>query len=142
MAVKKGQKLKVNPTPRQKKVAELLYRRDVTPERNVRKKTDKEICNIAGYAPCKPSTDIIRTKGVQIALREYYKYPDLVEERLRAKMLRNIDDGLDVDDEDKKLAYTNMQVKREDTKVRSEAKFTIKTENLNMLNLLSPPQEQ
>jgi len=141
MGVKKGQRLRVTATPRQKEVARMIFNRDVRPDPKLKKMTDKEICVVAGYSPKKPSTDVIRAKGVQVELKEYYKYPDLVEGRLKAKMLRNIDDGLDSFSPDDKLNYTKLQVKREDTKVKAESKVVINANTLNMMGMLGIDQE-
>jgi len=122
------------PRPRQKKLAQLLYERmsnDAMVEI-----TDKKICEMAGYHSVKPTTHIIRADGVQRELQQYIKQNKKVEERLRAKMLRNLDSGLDAEDDAQRLSYTQLQAKRAEAENKQASTVTINTENVNMMTLL------
>jgi len=125
---------RVNPRPRQRKLAQLLYERMSNDA--MMELTDKKLCKMAGYNSNKPTTEIVRSIGVQQELQQYIKQNKKVEERLRAKMLRNLDDGLDDDNPIQKLAYTQLQAKRVESENKQASTVTINTENVNMMTLL------
>ena len=121
-----------NPTIKQMRLAKILAHREIEQV----EMSDREALALAGYNSPSATTLIIQGDGVQKLLQKYLSAQEDTEKVLQAKLYRNLDEGLDSEDEDKKLAYTSLQQKRESMFAQKEKKVDVNVENINMMTIL------
>ena len=138
-------KQEIYPNARQKLFGRYLAMQEISPDdespwgKTWKEYTERELYKHSGYKNG-TSTIVKKSEGVQLVLRKYLTHTNEAEDRIKAKALRNIDTGLDTEDENKKIRWTEMAVKREEADKKRTAPLTVNAESVNMCFLLGIEQ--
>jgi len=135
----------VYPNARQKLFGRYLAMQEISPDdespwgKTWKEYTEHDLYEHSGYKNG-TSTMVKKSEGVQLVLKKYLVHKDEAEDRIKAKALRNIDDGLDAVDDNKKIRWTELAVKREEADKKRTASVTLNADTVNMCFLLNLEQ--
>jgi len=98
--------------------------------------SDTELTTLAGYSENNSTTTILTAPGTTKVIAHYLRFQEDYEKQNMAKTLRNINEGLDSEDQRYRLAYTTLNKNSLDKKEARESKTVINAENVNMLTIM------
>ncbi len=127
-----------NLSPMDKKMNKLVKRMDTRDKNPMDNSSNRTILRELGYSDYTTTKEIINSKSFVAAETRYYKkHPkyDELQDDLAAKARRNLDEGMDAEDEKIKFKYTDMQFKQE-AEIASRSKLELKDMDGNMMTLM------